>query len=56
MRTDEELGRSREIVELFKSKVVKFTCVVLQIQDDGTDPLGIDDPYNAIDFCIYPFS
>ena len=33
---------------------MKFTCVVFQVQDDGAYPLGIDDPPNAIGFCIVP--
>ena len=30
MGDDEELEHSRKVVDLFKSKVVMFTCVVLQ--------------------------
>ena len=56
LRSDEELGRSREAVDLFKSKVVKLTCVILQVQYDATYPLGLDYPPNSIDFCIFPFS
>ena len=52
---DEELRRSREVVELFKNNIVKFTCIVLQVQDNGAYPIGIDEPPNAIDFCITPF-
>ena len=54
MRSDEELGSYREVVEFLKSKVVKFTCVILQLQDDGALPLELDDTPNAIDFCIFP--
>ena len=56
LRYDEELGSSREVVNLFKIKVVKFTCVVFQVQDDGAYFLGLDDPPNAIEFCIVSFS
>ena len=31
LRDDEEPGRSREIVDLFKSNIVKFICIVLQV-------------------------
>ena len=55
LRADEELGRSREVVDLFKSKVVKFTCVVFQVHDDGDYPLGIDETPDAIVLCIDPF-
>ena len=55
LRADEELGSSREVVDLFKSKVVKFTCVVFQVHDDGDYPLGIDETPDAIVLCIDPF-
>ena len=32
MRVDEELGHSREVVDLLKIRVVNFTCVVFQVQ------------------------
>ena len=32
LRTYEELGRYRELVDLFKSETVIFTCVVFQVQ------------------------
>ena len=50
MRTNEELGRSKEVVDLFKSKVLKFTCVVFQFHNNGAYPLVIDDPPNEIYF------
>ena len=55
LRSDEEIVRSREVLDLFKSKIVKFTFVVFQVQDDGAYPLGIDDTPNAIDFRIITF-
>ena len=55
MRDNEEIGRSREAVELFKVKVVKFTCVVFQSQDKFAYSLEIDDLPNSIYFCIVPF-
>ena len=55
MRVYEEIGRSREVVDLLKSKVVNFICVVLQVQDGGAYPLGIYDPPDSIDFCIVSF-
>ena len=54
LRADEELGISREVVENFKYNIVKFTCFILQVQDDGDYPLGIDESPDAIDFCIVP--
>ena len=44
LRADKELGRSRELVDLFKSKIVKFNCVNFHVQEDGDYPLGIDEP------------
>ena len=55
LRADEELGRSREVVYLFKNNVVKCNYGVFQVQDGVAYPLGLDDPPNAIDFCIFPF-
>ena len=55
LRADEEFGRSSEVVELFKIKVVNFNCVVLHIQVDGAYLFGLDYPLNAIDFCTAPF-
>ena len=55
LRSDEEIVVSSEVVDLFKIKVVKLTYVVFQVQDDGAYLLGIYDPPNAIDFCIFPF-
>ena len=55
LRADEELGRFGEVVDFLKSNIVKFKCVVVQVQDDGDYPLGIDDPPNAIDFYMIPF-
>ena len=53
-RANEELGRSMEVVDLLKSKILKFTCFVIQVQDDCAYPLGIDDPTNIIDLFIFP--
>ena len=55
LRDDKELGLSREALELFKSDTAKLTCVIFQVQDDGTYPLGLDDTPNAIDFFIVSF-
>ena len=55
MRTDGELGSSREVIYLFRSKVVEFTCVVFQVKEDSDYPLGLDDTPNATYFCIVPF-
>ena len=55
LRSDEELGCSREVVHLFKNKIVKFTCVLFQVQGDGAYPLDLDEPPYAIYFCIVPF-
>ena len=56
MRADEKLERSREVLDLFESRVVDFTLVIFQVQDNGAYPLGINDPANVIDFCIVLFS
>ena len=54
LRANEDLGRYMEVVEFFKSKVVKFTCVILQVQDGGEYPFGIYYTPNNIDFFIVP--
>ena len=33
---------------------MNFTCVILQVQDDGRYPLGIGGTLDAIDFFIVP--
>ena len=55
LMADKELGCSRELLDLFKRRVVKFACVVFQVQDNGAYSLGIDDNPNAIDLFIFPF-
>ena len=35
--------------------IVRFTCVLFQVQDDGAYPLEIDESPDAMDFCIVPF-
>ena len=55
LRANEDLGRSREVVDFFKNNIFKFTCVVFQVQDDSAYTLGLDDTPNAIDFCIITF-
>ena len=52
VRYNEEVGISREVVDILKHNTVKFTCVAFQFQDDGAYHLGLDDTPNAIDFCI----
>ena len=55
LNADEELGLSREVLDLFKNKIVTLTCVVFQVQDKGAYLLGIDDPPDIIYLCIVPF-
>ena len=52
LRAGEELGSSREVTD--KKKIVEFNFFIFQVQNDGAYPLGIDDPPNAINFCIVP--
>ena len=52
-RAEEELGRSKEVVYVFKNEIVDFTCVVFQIQGDCAYLLGLDDPTDALDVCIF---
>ena len=56
MRADEELGIYKEVLYLFEIKVVNFTRVLYQVQDDGAYSLGINYTPNAIDLCILLFS
>ena len=56
MRADEELGIYKEVLYLFEIKVVNFTRVVYQVQDDGAYSLGNNYTPNAIDLCILLFS
>ena len=51
LRDDEELGHYREAVDLLKSKVVKFICIIFQVQYDSAYTLGIDDTPNVIVVC-----
>ena len=53
-RADKKLGSSREVVDLFKDNIANFTCVIFQVQDCVTYPLGIDEPPDAIGFYISP--
>ena len=46
---DEDLGRSRELVYVFKDNIVKFPCVIFQDKDNGAYTLWIDEPLYAID-------
>ena len=55
IRANEELGCYKEWVDLFKSKGVKFTCFIFQVQDGGAYTLGLDDPPNVIVFCVVHF-
>ena len=41
LRSDEELGHSGRVVELFEIKVVNLTRVILQVQYNGAYPLGL---------------
>ena len=50
----EELGRSREVLYVFKIDIVEFICLICQVQDENDYPHGINDPPNAIDFCLIP--
>ena len=54
LRADEDLGRSMEVVDIFKYKIVKFTCVIFRVQDDGVYTLWLDDPPDSIDVYIVP--
>ena len=54
LRAHEELGRSSEVVDLFKSESVKFTYVLFQFQDDSSYSLGLDEPPYGIDLFIFP--
>ena len=55
LRGNEELGSSKEVVDLFEIKVVDLTRVLFQIQDNSEYPLVIYDTPNAIDLCIVLF-
>ena len=55
LRADEDIGRSREVVDLFTSNTVKLTCVLFQVHYKRAFPLGIYDYPNGIYFCIVPF-
>ena len=55
MRDDEELGISREVGDLFESKVVNLNHIIFQVQDNSYDPLGLNDLPNAIELCIVLF-
>ena len=52
MSSYKELGRSKELLDVFKDNIVNFTYVVFQFQDKGDYPLELDETPNVIDFCI----
>ena len=52
LRADKELGCSRQVVDIFKDKILKFTCVIFQVQSGGTYSLGLYEPPGAIGVCI----
>ena len=56
LRSDEEIGRSIEVVDLFKSKSVNFTCVVFQVQDSSACPLRFMIPAMPLTSVSSPFS
>ena len=56
LRADEELGHSREVLDLLKSKVVTFKCVIFQFQDGSAYPLWLDYTQIPLDSVSSPFS
>ena len=42
------MWHSREVADFSKSRVVKLTCLIFQVQYDGDYPLDIYDPPNSI--------
>ena len=54
LRDDEDLGRPWEVVEIFEVEIVDFSCIIFQVQDNGTVPLGFGEPCNAVDLHIFP--
>ena len=54
MRTGEDLGHSREVVEIFEIDIMNSACVVFQVQDDGAYPTGFDDSPGAVGLCLPP--
>ena len=55
LRADEDLGCTREIIYLLKNKILEFTCVLFQVQDNGSYCLGLDDPQMLLNSVSYPF-
>ena len=52
---DEELWYSREVVDVLKDNIVKFTCVIFQVQDVGEYPRGIDETPMPLTSVSSPF-
>ena len=50
----EDLGRPREVLDVFKTDIVDLTCFIFHVQGYGAYPLGVFDPPDAIYLCIFP--
>ena len=44
VRTNKELGCSRELYYMLKIEFMKLACIILQVQFDVTNPLGFEYP------------
>ena len=56
LRASKEIGRSRKLLDVFKYKIMKFTCVIFQVQDGNAYILGLDDIPMILTFLFSPFS
>ena len=52
LREDEEIGCTRNLLDMLKIDFMKRAWIVLQAQDDGAYPLGFDDPSDAVPLSV----
>ena len=52
--SDEELGRPREVVDIYEVGIMDFSCIIFQVRDNGDYPLGFDYTPYAVDLHIVP--
>ena len=55
MRADEELGCSREVVEILIIDFMKLSYIILQVQYYSAYPLGFDYTPHAVEYIPIPW-
>ena len=55
LRSDEELGCSRELVDFFLIELMIISCIILEIQYGGGYTLGVVDTPDDVGSCVLPW-